>query len=162
MNKNLRSELQEAPKKFQFLCWCYCLRTFGALNLLSQQSAGDLYTLGASALGDPSRWFFCGLPLCGSVAVFPEYFYFVIEPLKVDCGKSLREEISRTKLLQRWHPITVPSSIPLSSLEWPILSQMFVKVDCTVMGLILYCWNGKRLISKIKRCGPRVPVSSRF
>lgn len=31
---------------------------------------------------------------------------------------------------QWWHPVRVPLSNPVSSLDWPILSQMFVKVDC--------------------------------
>lgn len=66
------------------------------------------------------------------------------------CGIPRREEISQTDLLHWWHIVTVPRQNSVSSLEEPIPSQMFVKVDCTARCLIFYsCGDPKHLHSKI-------------
>lgn len=67
----------------------------------------------------------CGLSLCGCVAVL-EHVHFAIIPLLVE----YLEEVSQTDLLQQQHPITALPSSSMSSLEQPVLSQMFVKANC--------------------------------
>ncbi|CAI9535122.1 unnamed protein product [Staurois parvus] len=81
----------------------------------------------ASASADPCSVILRGLPLGGWVAVVPSCFHFVIIPLTSDRGIFSNMEISRMDLLHRWQPITVPRLNSLSSLERPILSQMFVE-----------------------------------
>ena len=57
----------------------------------------------------------CGLPLRGWAVVAPRHFHFTITALTVDRGSSSRAEIWQTDLLERWHPMTVPSWKSLSS-----------------------------------------------
>ena len=108
----------------------------------SAESCRPLHTMHLSIYW-PHSVIFCGIPLCGWVAVVPNHFHFVIIPLTADCGIFRSEEISRLDLLHRWHPITVPRWNSLSSWERPILSQMFEETAC--LGACFYTpgsdWN---------------------
>ena len=61
----------------------------------------------------------CGLPLHGWAVVAPRCFHFTITALTVDRDSSIRAEMWRTNLLERWHPMTVPR---WKSFYWQCLS----------------------------------------
>lgn len=73
-------------------------------------------------------WISCTMCLStGWDAVISKCFHFAKIQFTVDCGISSRKEI----LLQEWHPMRIPCSNSLSSLEHNILSQIFGKAECT-------------------------------
>ena len=68
--------------------------------------------------------------------VAPGNFHFTIKA--VDRDSSSRAEIWWTDLLERWHPMTVPSWKSLSSSVRQFYCQCFVYWDCTAVCSILY------------------------
>lgn len=78
-----------------------------------------------SAVAGPTEYYvtLCCLLLCFWVTVLPYTFQFAIIPLIADCGTARMERISWTHWSQWWHPIPVPRSNSVSSLEWSILPQ---------------------------------------
>lgn len=77
-----------------------------------------------------------GLPLRGWVVVSPWRLHLTITELTVDRGSPSRAEISRTVLLHRWHPMTVPRWKSLSSTLRPILKLMSVLAGIVAVPLI--------------------------
>lgn len=105
-----------------------------ALKFLSQQIL---------AIGNPTKCFHFAI-------------YFAIQlALIAYCRISTREEISQIDLLQRWHPITVPCSHCMRSLEPPLLHPHVCKGRLHGWVLeFIHLWNQwdwKNLNSKIKK-----------
>lgn len=106
------------------------------LQLLSQQHFGLFYALRTS-LSNLCCNFIWSVT---SLTVAPECLLFAIMPLTVHRG----------------HPITVPCWISASSLEWPTLSQVFVKADCKAFVYLGLGSRGK----KPKQRSPDLPLKT--
>jgi hypothetical protein len=77
----------------------------------------------------------CCLPPHVWAVVAHRHFYFTITAHTVVRGSSSRAEFLQTDLLERWHPMTVPSWKLQSS---SILLLIFVYGDCMAVCLIVY------------------------
>lgn len=69
--------------------------------------------------------FFVSLQSC--VTVVPKHFHFAEIPLKAGVEHQREEKNSQADLFQWWHAVIAPHFNSLSSLEQPILLQMFKK-----------------------------------
>lgn len=107
------------------------LRRFGPLQCWSQQSVGDFYILGASALSGPTAQLHVVCHFEPEVLSFPNASFAIIQ-----FASDWRHF---TTCPPWWHRITVPHSNSASSLERRVRSQLFVQSDSQVLDSVRPC-----------------------